>query len=247
MTLLVYPELANGALVQYPLSVERRFRTTWLETRGGVVWRSEDPVARTIAWRLAYRGLSEAEAQSLWDVHTAACGRLRPFLFVDPTANLLRWSNELGNEVWRSHGVVLSRQGDAWRAVRATQGSAELVQSLAVPAGRTWCLSARVEPAACIFLRAGNTRVERSIAGPGFVSSRLDAEADAIEVGIVVPAGGVTISNLQVEAQPSPSAYKECWAQPGIYPETRFTHDRLVITAHGPEDYRTDVQLISSI
>ena len=98
--MLVYPQLPTGALAQLPLRKRRQARTLVNALPDGTSVKLGDPGAATTEWQLKYAGLSDAELASLLQFFTAAEGTLKGFTFVDPSANLLAWTNELTNVVW---------------------------------------------------------------------------------------------------------------------------------------------------
>ena len=55
---------------------------------------------RIYEWSLRYAGSEDAELATLQQFFTAAEGTLNAFTFLDPTSNLLAWSDHLDNAVW---------------------------------------------------------------------------------------------------------------------------------------------------
>jgi hypothetical protein len=98
--MLVYPQLPTGALAQFPAQKRRQMRTLVNTAADGTVIKLADPGAAIVEWQLKYAALSDAELATLLQFFAAAEGTLNNFTFVDPTANLLAWSNEFSNAVW---------------------------------------------------------------------------------------------------------------------------------------------------
>ena len=98
--MLVYPQLPTGSLAQFPVERRRLMRTIVNTAADGTVVKLADPGAATVEWQLKYAALSDMELAGLLQFFTAAEGTLNGFTFVDPTTNLLAWSEDLSNAVW---------------------------------------------------------------------------------------------------------------------------------------------------
>src|SRR6266545_360366 len=96
----VYPQLATGALVQYPLHKTTLRRTIVNSRLDGTLEKLADSGAAYVRWTLAYRGLTDAEWEQLDQLFRYAEGRLRTFLFLDPLDNLLKFSDDLLQATW---------------------------------------------------------------------------------------------------------------------------------------------------
>ena len=72
-----------------------------------------DPAGATVEWQLQYANLSDTELAALQQFFTAMEGSLNSFTFLDPAANLLAWSEDLTNAVWRRRRFLLYRA--TWR------------------------------------------------------------------------------------------------------------------------------------
>src|ERR1051326_4423620 len=97
----VYPQLGSGALTQFPIVKVRRARTIINTAADGSRIKLADCAGSSMEWRLRYRGLSDAELQALAEFFTQAEGDLNGFTFVDPSANLLAYTEELNDEHWQ--------------------------------------------------------------------------------------------------------------------------------------------------
>src|SRR5664279_3315904 len=111
--MLVYPQLATGALSQFPIVKHHRLRNIVNTTQDGSSVKLADPGAETVEWQLNYTGLSDAELADLQQFCLAAEGSLNSFSFVDPTANLLAWSNDLNNAVWNAGPLPTAVSGSS--------------------------------------------------------------------------------------------------------------------------------------
>src|ERR1017187_129785 len=111
--MLVYPQLATGTLSQFPVQRRHQMRTLVNTAADGTVVKLADAGAETVEWQLQYAALSDAELAALLQFFAAAEGTLNNFTFVDPTANLLAWSNDLSNVVWETGPFLASTGANA--------------------------------------------------------------------------------------------------------------------------------------
>ncbi len=186
--MLYFPQLSTGAEVQFPFTSEYRARTVVNEAPGGAIERLGDPAAQMQSWKLRFEGLSDGEWKAIADLHAAAAGRLRTFTFLDPAANLLRWSESLANDVWARDALLtiamVAGEGDAvHRLVNAAQVEQSIGQTLPAPAGLAYAFSFEVRTAERIrlaaersasaaVLRTGSTRAASGRAAYSPVASR---------------------------------------------------------------------------
>src|ERR1035437_9312192 len=108
--MLLYPQLSTGALSQFPVRKHRRLRTVVNTMADGSTIKLADPGATATEWQLNYSGLTDGELAVLQQFFRDAEGRLQGFTFLDPTANLLAWSDHLENVAW-SFVAVLGENG----------------------------------------------------------------------------------------------------------------------------------------
>jgi hypothetical protein len=240
----VFPQLMSGALAQFPVKKSNQLRTVVNTMADGSVVKLADPAGAFTEWQLQYSNLSDAEAAALEQFFSSMEGSLNVFTFLDPTANLLAWSDQLTNDVWTgdpfagltggvadplggSNGWTLSNSGDA------PQG---LYQTLNAPGGYTYCLSMYVRsvtPATAILVLGSNQTTVK--AGNGWtrfaISGQGDASASSITFGVQVSPGmSVNIFGMQVEIQPGASSYKSSTTG-GVYPTAYFRDDSLAFTS----------------
>ena len=95
-----YPQLSSGTLAQYPLTkrLRRRVIVNRLADGSRIAQLGVSPLSSS--WALTYSELSDSERALLCQFHSSMEGRLRTFAFLDPTGNLLKWSEKLNNAVW---------------------------------------------------------------------------------------------------------------------------------------------------
>src|ERR1700682_2104067 len=111
--MLYYPQLASGALCQLPIKTRTRLRTVSNELPSGDNIRMTDPGIATVRWRLQYAGLTDGERSSIEQLFEAAEGQLTTFTFLDPTDNLLLWSDDYTKSVWTVDPLLNVTTGSA--------------------------------------------------------------------------------------------------------------------------------------
>jgi len=260
----VFPQFASQSGAQYPLVKVRRTRTVVELNRAGKPWRYGDPDAARVEWALELRHLDENETASLRQLFDACEGRLQPFLFLDPTDNLLSYSEDLTAAVWQKDalislttGVADPKGGAAATLVSNTAQTAQRVmQSLGVPADFRYCLSVWVraaQPGPVDLLMSTASATVRETRTAGTAWSRVDLSASpggtetTVSFGIEIPAGAsVEVFGFQVEAQPGAGEYKRTAASGGVYPNARFAQDELAVIAEAPGRYSVEVRISSN-
>jgi hypothetical protein len=241
--MLVYPQLPTGALAQFPVQSRQMMRTLVNTAADGTVIKLADPGAASMEWQLRYAALSDAELATLLQFFTAAEGTLNSFTFVDPTANLLAWSDDLSNAVWDAAPFLASTAaiGDpaggnnAWQVVNSGAAAQDLSQTLTAPGGYVYCFSvyAKSTSPTTFTLLIGSNRYDQNI-GPGwqrFACTGTSAPTgSALTFGIELGPGAVVdVYGLQVESQDSPSLYKASTTG-GCYENARLRDDTLSLT-----------------
>jgi hypothetical protein len=240
----VFPQLSSGAVTQFPFQREARFRTLVTEALDGSEYRVSDMDFQSRQWRLMGRDLTDAEWQAIEDLFVQVEGRLQSFLFLEPGASLLSWSEKFDEPQWQTDsGIsVNGSQPDPFggtRAGRVTSAGAPgaLFQTLDIPAsfryaGSVWARTTatgaklRVDDGAAQAVEAAvhsDNQWKRYS-----VSYNLVSAAETVRFRVVVPTGAaVDIYGPQLEAQPAPSIYKKTFKQAGVYPNARFDQDML--------------------
>jgi|SRR5271157_4159737 len=255
--MLVYPQLATGALSQFPVQKRRRLRTVVNTSLDGRPIKLADPAAEITEWQLAYAGLTDDEVAALQQFFAATEGTLNGFTFLDPTANLFAWSDKLDNAAWAKQpflsiaGGIADPAGgtNAWHLTDSGGGAQNISQTLSAPAGYVYCLSAfarSAQPTVATLLH-GSNRADRTL---GTNWSRIvltasgDASAESIVFGLELPAGGsADVFGLQVEPQAGASIYKATTTG-GVYENARFRDDALSLTTTGVNRHSATVNII---
>ena len=254
--MLVYPQLGSGALSQFPVQKRRRLRTVVNAAADGSFVKLADPNGEYTEWSLAYALLSDDEIAALEQFFAAAEGTLNGFTFLDPTSNLLAWSDHLDNAVWVrgpalsvTSGVADPAGGtNAWHASNSGGGAQSIVQTISAPAGYLYCFSAYVRSAdpSNVTMLLGSQRANCAVSSDWTrvaVSAAGDPQADSISFGLEFPAGrAVDVYGLQAEPQAGASVYKASTTG-GVYENARLRDDVLTTTATGVNQHSCTVNI----
>ncbi|MFN0167679.1 MAG: hypothetical protein ACKV22_14730 [Bryobacteraceae bacterium] len=260
----VFPQLETGAVTQFPFSKRTAQRVIINEAADGSMVRAVDATGR-VEWSLTFQHLSDSEIGRLLSFFGECQGRLLDFTFCDPTDNLLVWSEKLDEPVWeRAAWVQLEPgladplgSGRAWKVTNTSTNASRFKQTIDSPGGRTYSFSVYVRSEALATVKlvrrgAVTETVVTEAVGP--VWRRLSTSGELVETcetsqfGIELePWGAIDLFGLQVEAQPSPSYYKQTSSRGGIYVNSRLLSDELAITADSPHSYSVTVGIGSRV
>jgi hypothetical protein len=258
--MLVFPQLVTGASALYPVLKRQRMRTVVNVLGDGSKVVLADGDAALVEWELHANGLTAAEWNAIESFFEQTSGRWQTFTFLDPTGNLLAFSEELSSAAWTCGASVELTAGvaDPLGTTRATTlvnagaSAAGISQVLQVPGNFQYCLSAWVRSSAgsSVTLMAGSST---STAPASTVWSRValavsrgSSSATSVTFGLQVPAGGTgAVFGLQVEAQLAPSDYKMTGAGGDVYAQARFASDQLTVTAQGTDVYDAIIRIVS--
>src|ERR1700731_1820777 len=98
----IYPQASNGSVCQFPFTKSLKYRTIANVGEDGSRILLQDTDATAITWNLKYTGLSDTELQGIQRFFESMGGRLRNFTFVDPSDNLLTWSEDFSQPCWEA-------------------------------------------------------------------------------------------------------------------------------------------------
>lgn len=260
----VFPQLTTGCLSQYPLLKRIVPRSIYNETLDGRRVTLADSGAGRAEWELHYEGLTQTEAEALRTLFEEVEGSLGEFLFLDPTGNLLAYSEELGRAPWTA-GPLLGWTANiadpfggtrAGRLVNTSQTDQAIEQTAEIPANYLYCLSFYLRSAAPVMLRAGwhkgSSALSEAVAANAgwkrvFVSGSLETDDTGVTFRIELPAGAVVdIFGVQAEAQREPSGYRRTYDRSGGYPNAHFLDDELALVADGWNNYAANVRIGSA-
>jgi hypothetical protein len=233
--MLVFPQIA-----QYPLRKRERARTIVNAMRDGSRVTYADADERTTEWDLRLAALTVEEWQSIETLAIASEGRLRNFTFLDPTANLLRRSEELDTSEWVKDPLMVI---DGAVITNTGQVAQRISQTLEVPGWFHYTFSARARSTGGVtmtLVRGAEARAfEVGATWARYVTSgNLNSTDEQVTFAVELPAGGqVELGGMQVEAQTGASVYKKTTSQGGVYPNARFMDDALRGVAQGPNQF----------
>ena len=261
--MLYYPQLSTGVVSQFPVSRHATTRTVSNQLLSGDSIRMSDPGAAVIRWQLTYSGLSDNEWSSLEQLFEATEGQLGSFTFLDPTDNLLLWSEDWTKPEWTadpmlqiSSGIADALGGNsAMRITNTSQTTQQIVQNIGGASWFQYCYSMYLRcdtPSTVqILLSAtGQESVSAVSVGSSWTravkADRLSLKQDGISFGLQLPAGvSVTAFGAQAEPQPAPGYYKKTSDLAGVYSNTRFDVDSLTLTTVAPNQNSCVVKLVS--
>ena len=263
--MLCYPQLTSGAISQFPVTRTASIRTVANQLIGGSTIRMADSGARSVFWQLRYSNLTDVERSSIEALFEAAEGQLTTFTFLDPTDNLLGWSEDFTQPVWRADPLLVLSGGisdplggfSATRITNTAQTLQRIIQQAGAPSGLLYCCSVYLKsgvPTPVQLVAGANSQVFAVSATPGTTWSRKTTavrvadSSDTVYFGVEVPAGvQLDMFGFQVEAQPETGLYKKTFDKGGVYSRTRFSSDTLVFASDAPNQNSATVELISHL
>ena len=257
-----FPQLASGAIAQFPLQQSRRMRSIANLLDDGTYYALAD-TASWLRWQLTYAALTDAEANTLAAFFEQNEGRAGSFLFANPGANLLVQSESLENAAWTRNSLLTVRAGTAdplntTRAATLTNTSAAaltIAQTVGLPGAMTACFSAylRCDAEAPVQLTrndGASTVTQPFTLRPEWqrvtLRSTIAGGAGPGTFSLTIPPGyAVDVFGFQVTAQPGPGQYVATGATGGLYPATFFDSDELNITRTDYNQNSCQVRLVS--
>jgi len=263
--MLYYPQLTSGSVAQFPVSRTVNLRTVANQLPSGFTIRMADTGAQKVQWRLVYSDLTDGERSSIESLFEAAEGQLNTFTFLDPTDNLLMWSEDWTQSVWVPDPLLQVTSGvadplggsGAMQLTNTGQTTQKIIQNTSGPSFFVYCYSVYLRsnvPATIHLVVAATGQVASTAitARPSWTrvttSGSLSVQQDSVSFGVQLPAGvQVDAFGAQVEAQPGAGLYKKTVDLGGIYSATRFSSDLLAVTATAPNQHSCQIGLISNL
>jgi hypothetical protein len=222
--------------------------------------RMADSDGNLTRWELQYAGLTDGEVQTLEELFMECEGRLQTFVFLDPFANLLRWSGDLSNPVWESSMLAAPDLEDptggidAWRVTNAAQSGQTLGQSVDAPGWYRYTFSAwvRSESASALALQLGSGSGAVEMIRPVSpewqriaITGELGGDDTAVRCAIELPAAcAVDFYGPQLEAQPDASGYRRTTKGSGVL-RARFDQDRFERISYGPDNHSVRLRVVT--
>ena len=257
--MLYFPQLSSGAAGQFPIQKKRTARTLVNQSVQDYEIKLADPGAATTEWQISFAELNDQELAALETLFAATEGRLTSFTFVDPTDNLLAWSQEQNQAVWQADPLLTLTANiadpmggtGAFQVTNAGLATQILQQSIAAPASLEYCLSvyARSNQSMQVWLMRG-PETNASTISPEWTrltsAGQQSSGNDSISFGVALnPGSTVDVFGMQVEAQPTASLYKQTAETGGVYPHARFRDDVMTITTVGPNRHSCEMNIIN--
>lgn len=263
--MLFFPQLATGASCQYPFAKSRRVRTIQSASPSGTVVKMPDELAGYVEWDLQFRGLSDAEAASIQALFDSTGGRYKEFAFLDPSDNLLQWSEDFDHPVWERNALLVLTTGrpdgaggsGATRIANISQAALRIEQRIDAPAWYEYAFSIFLrsdDPKAVRLTRSATdeTQIAECLASTDWrrcvLAGHLTSSNESVRFGVEIPAGtALDIFACQVEGQPGASPYHRTRSRSGLYRRCRFGSDSLRITTQGQNDHGCRVLLRAAV
>ena len=256
-----FPQLETRTAGQFPLRRERHERVVRHESLDGRLRSFYDGNAGRVGWVLQYEGLTDAERSAIDSLFAQCEGRLQDFVFLDPAANLLRWSENYSQSVWTADPLITmqSAPDDPWGTTRATLitnngGTSQGIRQTINASGTLqYCFSGFFGGTGKFKLRidSGGVVVEREFRPPGAwkrysVAAQPGSNAETVTFSLVLdPLETVKVTGLQTDAQPAPGGYRRTTSRSGLYLKARFAEDELAWTQQAPNNNAVEIRIES--
>jgi len=262
---LTFPQLSSGALVQYPIRKSNGLRSIKNILADGTMLVAADPGGGKLAWNLSYVDLLPEDIGALRSHFSNCAGPLRGFTFLDPADNLLAYSADLTAPSWNVPPGVTIQSGmpdpsGGSAAFLVTNGAAaaqQIAQTVAAPVSYQYCFSvyAFMASAGSVSLTrsSGNDLQSQTFAvGAAWArivsSGRLNDTGTGLSAAITMEAGqSVLLYGPQLEPQHAPSRFRPTYSQAGIYPNSHWAVQELIVTAEAPNLFSTSFAIETTI
>lgn len=263
--MLYYPQLTTGSVAQFPVTRTVNMRTVANQLPSGFTIRMADTGSQKVQWRLVYSDLTDGERSSIESLFEAAQGQLNTFTFLDPTGNLLMWSEDWTQAVWTPDPLLQVTGGvsdplggsAAIQLTNTAQTTQQIIQNTSGPSSFRYCYSVYVRSAVpatsqLVVTATGQTALTPVTTGTSWMRvtavGSFSVQQDGVGFGVQLPSGvQLDVFGAQVEAQPGPGLYKKTIDLGGVYASTRLSSDLLAVTATGPNQHACQIGLISSL
>src|SRR5260370_1021464 len=243
--MLNFPQLSPGSVAQYPIRRNTTYRTVANVLPGGRTVLMQDAGAAQVSWELSYAGITDQEWTQIEQLFLATQGSLNTFTLLDPTDNLLSWTEDFAENVWTKDPLLTLASGisdplggtGATQITNAAQVQQKVIQTIAAPAGYQYCFSIYLRSDAPLTVNLIRTSASSQVSQAVSVSTgwiraisagMLPSQDASIGFGIALPVGvRVYVFGPQAEAQIGPGGYKKNVDRAGVYPNSRFQEDAL--------------------
>jgi hypothetical protein len=263
--MLYYPQLTTGTVTQFPVTRTVNLRAVANELPSGFTIRMADTGYQKVQWRLVYSDLTDGERSAIESLFEASEGQLNTFTFLDPTDNLLMWSEDWTQAVWAPDALLQVTGGiadplggsNAMQLTNTGQTTQQITQSISGPSSFVYCYSVYVRSAVpatiqLVVTATGQVSLRAVTTTASWTrvtaSGSLSVQQDQVGFGVQLPAGvQVDAFGAQVEAQPGAGLYKQTIDLGGVYSNTRFSSDLLSVTATAPNQHSCEIGLLSNL
>lgn len=262
--MLVFPQLSDRAVIQYPHRWTHRFRTISADAAWAPLPRYADEGGAERRWRFLLRGLSDSERNAVQELFEAAGGRRERFTFLDPNDNLLAGSEALAGGFWIVDAGLVLTPGQldplggngAFRIANPTSSPLRIRQVVAAPG--YFRFSASVF---CRSLVGSTFGVEAGAASTPNATTwgmtenwqrfRMGAQGttaeESVGFAIVTPAlTEIEVYGCQLEACASATSYKKTQGVGGVLANCRFGDDVLEWTTRSVNSHDVLISLIAT-
>src|SRR5258706_7988767 len=234
--MLYFPQLSTGAVGQYPIQKRRLSRTVVNEAWDGTRLKLADTDAAAVQWTLDFQTLTGNERDSLEQLFRGVEGRLGDFTFLDPTDNLVCWSEKLDEPAWERNllltiiPAVADPNGGSSANRISNSGSAALAiqQTVNGPGWFQYGFSVEARSDQIQQLTLFRSTLTQTHSAPFSISpewrrillsGKFSGSDESVTFGMEIgPGGSVDLFGVQVEAQPGASGYKKTLSKCGVYP-----------------------------
>lgn len=218
-----------------------------------------------VQWRLRYSGLTDGERTSIETLFEGSQGQLNTFTLLDPTNNLLTWSEDWTQSIWTADPMLQVSGGfsdpmggtDAMQITNTGQAIQQVIQNIAAPSWYEYAYSVYVMSTVTATVQLVVTAASETTLTPITTnatwtrvtwSGSLSVQEGEIGFGLQLPPGvQVQAFGAQVEAQPEAGVYKKTVNLSGVYVNTRFSSDQLTFSATAVNQNSCQVELISYV
>jgi hypothetical protein len=260
MSSIAFPQLSSGAQVQYPLRKRRVIQSTVNTFADGSMLASNINANTQCVWDLSYTDLNSADQTALQGHFVACQGPLQPFIFIDPTDNMLSNSSSLTMRAWAADPLLSVTAGatdplggaTAFTLVNSGQVDQQLKQQILAPANFQYCFSlyalASVSSSLSLGLAATSSQSQTYPVTSSWArlvnSVQLSDNELSFTVSIVVPAAQtMVVWGPQLEAQSSPSRYRATASAGGVYQNAHLLGNSVTFESQAPGLFSTLISI----
>jgi hypothetical protein len=261
MANLAFPQLTSGAMAQYPLRKRRVIQSAVNTFADGSMITANLNANTQRVWELSYTDLTSVDRAALQNLFVTCQGPLMPFVFIDPTDNMLGNSGDLTSGAWMAAPLLSVTGGapdplggnTAFMLVNDSQVDQQVSQIIMAPANFQYCFSlyamAAVNSPFRLGLNTSASQQSQTFTATGnwrrlAASVELTDNETTFSASIIVPAAQtVVVWGPQLEPQLSPSRYRVTAASGGVYQNAHFLGNSLTFESDAPGLFSTVISI----